>query len=210
MLMIQAKKRDAQTSVSYIKSQGDMPAVVYGQGKVTESITLSQKEFLKMYKEAGESTAISLDIAGASKINALIHATEFDPVKGNPVHADFLIVDMNKSVEVSVPLEFTGVAPAAKSGLGILVKVMHEIEIASLPGSIPHTIAVDVSSLNTLESQITAEQIVLPKGVTLAVKGTEIVCAITPIKEEVESAEPIDLSKIEVAKKGKKEEEVAA
>ena len=139
-------------------------------------------------------------------INTLIHAVQFDPLKNLPSHADFLIVDMKKVVHVSVPLEFVGVAPAVKSGLGILVKVMHEVEVEALPNNIPHAISVDIGALDTLQSQINAEQLVLPKDVTLVTKPTEIVVSIAEQKEEAAESTPIDLSQIEVAKKGKKEE----
>jgi len=61
-------------------------------------------------------------------------------VKGFPIHVDFLAIDMNKPIEVAVPLEFVGIAPAEKDGLGVLVKALHEVEIKALPKDIPHTL----------------------------------------------------------------------
>lgn len=208
MFTIQAKNRDSKSSISFIRSNGEIPVVVYASGQASQSLVITQKEFYKVYKEAGTISPVTLTVDGKA-INTLIHAVQFDPLTNLPAHADFLIVDMKKVVHVSVPLEFVGVAPAVKTGLGILVKVMHEVEIEALPNSIPQTIAVDISGLDTLESQINAGQLVLPKDVTLVTKSSEIVVAIAGQKEETET-EPIDLSQIEVAKKGKKEEEPAA
>ena len=204
MLTLHAQERNPKDSVQFIRKQGNMPAVIYSGGKETTLITIVQKDFLKIYKQAGESTTVSIDLNG-KEINTLIHDSEFDPVTGMPAHADFLIVDMKKTVTVSVPLEFTGISPAAKSGLGILVKVMHEIEVSALPADIPHTVIVDISGLDTLESQITAADITLPKNVTLKTKSSEIVASIAEQKEEKEESS-VDISKIEVQKKGKKEE----
>ncbi|MSU45497.1 MAG: hypothetical protein EXS47_02620, partial [Candidatus Zambryskibacteria bacterium] len=73
---------------------------------------------------------------------------------------------------------------------------------------IPHDIKVDISSLIDFDSQILAQDILLPAGVELIELPTEVVAsAARPKEEEVEEVAPVDLSSIEVEKKGKKEEE---
>jgi len=117
---------------------------------------------------------------------------------------------MNKKVEVEVPIEFVGIAPAEKNGLGVLVKVLHDFNIEVLPKEIPHSIEVDLSGLEDLDSQIHVKNIILPKGVKMITDQEEVIALIAPMKEEVEEEEeaPIDLSSIEVEKKGKKEEPI--
>ncbi len=141
------------------------------------------------------------------KLDVLIHEIQVDPVRGFPVHIDFLAVDMNKPIEVGVPIEFIGVAPADKSGLGALVKVLYEFEVRALPKDIPQTISVDLSTLVELDSQIHTKNIILPKEVEMLTEGEEVVALIAPIKEEVIEETPVDLSEIEVEKKGKKDDE---
>ena len=68
---------------------------------------------------------------------------------------------------------------------------------------------VDLSVLKTLDDQIHAKDVALPSGVTLVTSPDEVVALVTPMQEEKEEA-PIDLSAIEVEKKGKKEEEEGA
>jgi len=191
-----------------------IPAVVYGVRVENTMISVPTVDFQKILKVAGESSTIVLEItdnnkkAGASqKIDVLIHDMQSDPVKGNPIHVDFLAIDMNKTVEVTIPIEFLGVAPAEKEGLGILVKVLHEIEIEALPKDLPHNVEVDLSILLKLDDQIHAKDLRLPKGVTMKTHGDEVIALIAPIKEEVVEEAPVDLSAIEVEKKGKKEEE---
>ena len=140
------------------------------------------------------------------KVDVLIHDVQVDPVKGFPVHVDFLAIDMNKPVEVTIPLEFIGLAKAEKDGLGTLVKVLHEVDIKALPKDLPHNIEVDVTSIATLEDVIHVKNIKLPNGVTLITEGEEVVALVAAAKEEKEEA-PVDLSAIEVEKRGKKEEE---
>ena len=213
MNTLTATKRSKTEKLRNIRSNGMVPAVVYGAQVENEMISVSSTDFEKIYKVAGETSTISLELGDEKsktpkKIDVLVHDIQSDPVKGFPIHIDFLAVDMNKTVEVSVPVKFIGIAPADKDGLGILVKVIHELDIEALPSDIPHSIEVDLSPLTTLESQIHVKDIILPKGVEMITDGEEVVASITAIKEEVEEeSEPVDLSAIEVEKKGKKEEE---
>ncbi len=208
MFTIDAKARG--TTLAEDRTNGELPAVFYGAGKTSTPITVSLKDFLKIWKEAGESTAITLKSGGES-LDVMIHDVQIDPVRGTPLHADFLVIDATKAIRVSVPLEFTGLSAMVKGGLGSLVKVMHELEIEALPKELPHSIIVDTSALETLHSQILVESLPIPKGVTVISKGSDVVAAIAEMKEEVEEvAAPVDLSAIEVEKKGKKEEEGAA
>jgi len=89
---------------------------------------------------------------------------------------------------------------------GTLVKSLHELKISADPQHIPHNIEVDIASLVDFDSQILASQIVLPTGVDLVELPNEVVVsAAKPKEEEVEEAAPVDLSSIEVEKKGKKD-----
>src|ERR1700752_2531805 len=123
-----ATKRSKTDKLASIRTNGMVPAVVYGARVENTSISVSSIDFVKVFKTAGESSTIVLELEG-KKIDVLIHQVQVDPVKGFPIHIDFLAIDMSKPVEVTIPLEFTGVAPAEKEGLGSLVKVLHESQI---------------------------------------------------------------------------------
>ncbi len=135
---------------------------------------------------------------------------QVDPVTDEPIHVDFLAIDMKKKIKVKVPLTFEGISNAVKTGLGNLVKVLHEIEIEALPADLPHSLFVDISKLETLDNNITVSDIKLPAGVVAITSGTEVVASIVAqVEEKEEVAVAPDLSAIEVEKKGKKEEEGA-
>ena len=86
---------------------------------------------------------------------------------------------------------------------------MYEIEIEAMPKDLPHEIEVDISSLVDFESQIHASDIVLPAGVVLITGPEEVIALVQEANEEVDETpvEAVDISSIEVEKKGKKEEE---
>ena len=207
MFNIKAEKRDASENLDVLRKNGKIPAVFYGFGKDTTSITISNVDFKKVWRDAGESSAVKVNLSG-SDIDVLIHEVQVDPVTDEPIHLDFLAIDMKKKIVVKVPLEFTGVSLAVKSGLGNLVKVLHEIEIEALPSDLPHDLSVDISKLETLDDNILVSDIKLPAGVVAITDMSEVVASVVVQVEEKESA-PVDLSAIEVEKKGKKEEEGA-
>jgi large subunit ribosomal protein L25 len=200
-----ATKRSKTTKLADIRKSGSIPAVVYGARVENTSISVPSIAFEKVWKNAGESSTIVLDLE-KKKIDVLIHEVQVDPVKSFPIHIDFLAVDMNKSIKVDITLEFIGIAPAEKNGLGVLVKVLHEVEIEALPKDIPHTLVVDVTTLETLENRIHVSDIKLPSGVKILTDKDEVVALVTAVQEEKEEV-PVDLSAIEVEKKGKQEEE---
>lgn len=209
MFSLKAKTRGAG-KLTAIREGGELPAVFYGAGKATTSISINKIDFKKVWREAGESSAIKIDMA-EGPVDTLIHEVQTDPVTDEPVHVDFLVIDMKKKIQVKVPVEFEGIAPAQKNGLGTVVKVLHEVEIEALPADLPHNLIADISKLETLENQIIVADIKLPTGVTMVTDAAEIVASVAEQKEEKEEeVAPVDLSAIEVAgAKGKKEEEGA-
>jgi large subunit ribosomal protein L25 len=209
MITLAATKRTTE-SPSVLRAEDKIPAVYYGTGKDAVSIAVPMRDFVKVWKQAGETTAVALDF-GTDKVTTLIHDMQHDPITNAPMHIDFLVIDMKKEIEVAVPIEFVGLAAAEKGNLGTLVKVLHEAHVRALPNDMPHNFEVDVTGLDSLDAQIHVKDIVLPKGVTMITDADEVVALIAAFKEEVEEpVAPIDLDAIEVEKKGKKEEDEAA
>jgi len=187
-----------------LRKAGDLPAVFYGLGNVSTPISVSKIEFKKIWRKAGESSTVKIT-SPKGVIDVLIHDVQVNPITDEPIHVDFLVIDMNKAIRVGVPLEFTGVSEAVKSGLGTLVKVLHEVEAEALPKDLPHNFVIDISSLVDLSSQILVSDIAVPGGVKIVTKGEEVVASIAAQKEEKEEVPAVDLSAIEVEKKGKKD-----
>lgn len=209
-LTINAEKRDKIGKLQSLRKSGFLPAVYYGHKKESTPIQIKKNEFLKAWKNAGESTVIKLHTPNGD-MEALIHDVDLDPITSEPRHADFYIFEKGHKVEIAIPIEFEGLSPAVKDMGGVLMKVLYELKVKAEPANLPHAIKVDISSLVDFSSQILAKDIELPKGVELSQNPEEVVAAVSEAREEVEEA-PVaaDLSQIEVEKKGKQEEENGA
>jgi len=204
MLKLITEKREGGKTVEGAK----IPAVFYGPKAESTPIWVNEIELLKVWKEAGESTVVTLSYEGVEH-DTLIHEIDREPVKGKIRHVDFYVLEKGKKVEIAVPLEFVGVSEAVKTLGGSLVKVLYEVEIEAMPKDLPHNLEVDISSLVDFDSQIHAGDIKLPSGVTLKTDTDEVIALVAEAKEEeVEAPTEIDMSAIEVTdKKGKKDDE---
>ena len=210
MVTLDIKTRAKGEDNDALRKTGFLPSVVYGKKTPSTAVSISMKDFMKVWKEAGESGVVSLK-GDAGNFDVLIHEVSCDPVSDKPIHVDFYAFEKGKKIEVDVPLEFVGVSPAVKDLGGSLVKVMHEIKISADPMHIPHSVEVDISALVTFESQVLASDLKLPANVDLVENPEAVVAsAAAPKEDEPEETAPVDLSAIEVEKKGKVEEEGSA
>ncbi len=210
MQVLIAKKREILgKKVKNLRKEGLIPAVLYGKKKTSTPITLKGNEFIKTWKSIGESSILTLEVDG-KKENVLIHDVNFDPVKDGPIHADFLVVEMDKPIKVEVKIEFTGESPAIKAG-GSLIKVMHELHVEALPKDLPHEIFVDISSLTDMESSVKVADLLLPEKVKVLNNSGDIVVLVEAPKTEeqlkAEEAVTPSIENIEVVGKKEKEEE---
>ena len=192
--------------IKSLRKEGFLPAVIYGAKEASRPVVLNLKEFEKVWREAGESSLIELELGGEKK-GVLIKEVQTDPVKDIPIHADFQAVSMDEKIETEVAIHFTGESPAVKNFGGVLVKVLHEIEIEALPADLPQSIEVDISGLLNLEERFLVKDLKLPPGVKVLAQSDEVVALVEAPKAEEEAApEAPSLEDIEVVgKKGKKD-----
>lgn len=200
-----------------VREQGQLPAVVYGAGKEATSIVLNLPEFLKLYKESGDSSLIDLSIDGKNVGKVLVQEAQYDPVSDRLIHVDFRLIDMTKTLTTKVALHYIGESPAVKGAGGTMVTNLFEVEVQCLPKDLVSHIDVDISALKTFDDVIKVKDLVLPDGIKVsAPHGDALVAkaqqAITEeeIKAMEEAAKSVDVSKIEMVEKKKEAEEETA
>lgn len=173
-------------NLNALRKSGILPAIIYGYGiERAMPLQLNYNEFEKVYRKAGESSFINIEADG-KKYDALIHDVGIDPVTDKFIHVDFYKVQMDKEIEVAVPLKFIGEAEAVKALGGTLVKSLHELTIEVLPKNLPHEITVDISSLKTFENTIRVRDLILPVSIKILAHNEDdvIVSVSAPASEE--------------------------
>ncbi len=201
-----------------VRGQGLIPAVIYGAGQETESLSLVYSDFIKLYNQAGEASLIDLDVDNKDFGKVLIHEVSYDPVDERVIHVDLRRIDMSKPISASVELIFIGESPVVKESGGTIVKNIEEVEVECLPKDLVSHIDVDLSVLKTFDDAIKASDLKIPAGVEIIEPEAEAVIVkaqraltedeIKAMEQEAEAV--VDVSKIESAAAKKEEDKDGA
>ena len=208
-IVLVAKKRTEDVDV--VRSEGMVPAVVYGKGMKTTSLSIPMTAFQKLYEQAGDSSLVDLQIEGGETLPVVVQEVQMNPVKRDVMHVDFKRVVMGEVMTVDVALEFVGVPPAEKELGGTTIKSIDSVTVSCLPKDLADRITIDLSSLQTFDDSISVSDIVLPEGMTLVTSATALVAKVAaPITEDklkaMEEEGVGNIEDIAVEEKGKKEE----
>lgn len=175
--------------VKNLRKSGQVPAVVYGHKKESRNLQLDEKEFLNVYKHAGQSTLIDLKVDDQKSVKVLVHEVTRDVRYRRPQHVDFYQVNLKEKLQTSIPLEFIGESAAVVDEDGIFIAVKNEVEIECLPDNLPQHIEVDISALKTFEDSIRVSDLVLPEGVIVLAEPEEVIASVSEPISEAELAE---------------------
>ena len=199
-----------------LRAEGSVPAVVYGPGVPATSVSVAIREFERLYKEAGTSSLIDVVIPGGSAVKVLVQDVQYSPATRAVIHVDLRTIDMTKEMQVEVVLHYVGEAPAVKSLGGTMMKMVETLSVTCLPQNLVSHIDVDVTTLNTFDDAIHVKDIALPEGIRVSDDVEMVVAKVVPpfTEEQLKKMEEsgsveVDLTKIAVEEKGKKEEEAA-
>ncbi len=177
--------------IKSLRTKGIIPGEVFGHGKENMHVSVSEKEFTKLYRNAGAHTIFTLDVEGGEKVPALVSYIARNTLSQKIITVDFHQVRMDEVIQTDVPIEFIGDAPATKLGLAIL-KIHNKLPIEALPANIPHKITVDISKLTDVGMSINIGELSISKGVeVLLSKDTVLVTVSEKAKEEAPAPTPV-------------------
>ena len=167
-----------------------MPGNISGKKIKSEAVQVALKDFERVYKQVGETGLLTLQI-GKDEKPVLIHNLQLNPVSEDPVHVDFLQVDLKEKVEAGVPVELTGEAPAEKQAIGTVVQYINEIKVEALPMDLPEKFVVDTSELAEVDQSILVKDLKVDRTkVDIKAGAEEIVVKVEPPQKEEVVAPP--------------------
>lgn len=178
VVRMKAERRSAlgRNRLQALRAQGWMPAVVYGEGKETTSISISEWELEQHVK--AHHRVFQLEIGGESQA-AFLQEIAWHATTDRPLHADFKRIDLTRPIEAEVEVELQG-HPVGLSKGGTLVKDHLKVTVRCLPTAIPDSLLHDVSKLE-IDDYLQAGQLALPAGVTLVTPPTTPICHVAKI-----------------------------
>jgi len=141
-----AEKRDVSTRGrnSQLRESGLIPAVLYGHDiEGSKPIMLDEKAIVKLSRKGLKHLLFDLEFAGEHH-TALVRDFDVDTITRRLLHVDFYSIDVNKPVEVDIPVSLTGISQGTKEG-GRLEQRLYRINVKGLAENIPDEIVIDVT-----------------------------------------------------------------
>ncbi|OGY28313.1 MAG: hypothetical protein A3F33_00420 [Candidatus Woykebacteria bacterium RIFCSPHIGHO2_12_FULL_43_10] len=173
--------------VKRLRREGLIPANIFGKDVKSESIQLKAVDFLKAWKKAGETTLIELSIGETKSKPVFVRGMHRDPKSNKILHADFQQVNLKEKITAMVPLILDGEAPIEKSGEGLILQTLSEVEVEALPTEVPHEIKVGISALTEVGQTIQVKDLPVPSGAEIKTDPEASVVSVqtAEMKEEV-------------------------
>ncbi len=210
ILNVETRVRTGKGGSRKVRSEGLVPAVVYGKGIKALNLRLDPKALQQaVANEAGWNTLITLKGDGPFDGQVVIlKDMQIDAIRRDTKHVDFLAIDLKKTLAVMVPVQAVGKSKGEAEG-GTLQLVRHELEVYCLPTNIPTSIEIDVANLEIGEV-VHVDEVTFPEGVESRhdVNFT-VLTVVGRMAEEVEEVEE-ELVEGEVAPEADTEGEEAA
>jgi large subunit ribosomal protein L25 len=167
-------------AVAHLRKAGKVPAVVFGHGLESISVTLDAHEFDLLRRTIHSNSIISLEIDGKDKRRVMVHGIHIDPRTRHLLHVDLFALKSGEEVTVEVPLHTTGEAYAATKLGGTLLHTVDRVRVRALPEALPEAFEVSVEPLVDFDAAIHLRDVAMPAGVTLLADPDEVVAKVIP------------------------------
>ena len=177
ILNLERRDRAGTTTANQLRRRGKIPGVVYGHGEATP-IAIDAKELQELLLSGNRAHVVPASIGGISD-SVLLRRIETDPISREPLSVDFQRVGRDEAIYATVTIATVGNPRGVREQAGVLDIVTHAIEIKGPAASLPDHLEVDVVDLGVHE-HVTAAQVPLPPGFTLATPPDTIVISVEP------------------------------
>ena len=139
--------------VAILRRSGRLPAVVYGAGRDSESISLDLHEFQLLQRQTGAHAVLDLTVSGDGKAQpVLLQTIQVHPISRLPIHVDLLAVNLQEEMTVNVSVVAVGEAPAVDKLGGVLLHLQDSVVVRAKPDDLPSAIELDITSLDSFDA----------------------------------------------------------
>ncbi|MBU0978923.1 MAG: 50S ribosomal protein L25 [Patescibacteria group bacterium] len=198
-------RKNQKKSKKSLRSEGLIPANIFGLGEESEAIICPELELEKRIQKEGHGGLIYLEFEGGKlSVPVLIDELQHHPCTGKILHATFRRVNLNKAVETEVSIELVGETNIVDANV---LQVLDSIQVSALPADIPEKIELDISHLTEVGQSILLKE--LPIDLTkikLLVEPEELENPIVLVQAVVEEVEP-EVEEVVAEEEGEKTEE---
>ena len=148
-LSAQPREERGKNAMRRMRSEGLVPAVLYGHGDETRALAVRAQELDKLLGSISvENTIIDLSIGDATPTPTLIREVQRHPAKRVVQHVDFLQIHAGEKIHLEIPIRLHGSPIGVRENGGVLQEVLREIHVECLPRNIPEAVDIEIGDLD--------------------------------------------------------------
>jgi len=149
-----------------LRASGEIPGIIYGQGKDPVSLNLAPKPLVKMLNsDFGKNTVMSLEIEGENTPRtAIIKDIQLHAWKRQLLHIDLWEITEDTPLTLEIPFVKFGVSEVEASGQVVRI-TRSTVKVRCTAAAIPTSIAFDMSTLPLEAVGLRISQVPMPEGV---------------------------------------------
>ena len=168
-----------------------IPGVLYGHGMTPLVVAVGRRDLrVALSGPAGVNTVLDLTVDG-TVYPAIVKDLQRHPVRRTVSHVDFLQVNLDEEITVSVPLRLEGEAAAVIQGGGLVDPAVDSIEVVTTPRTIPAEFVVDISEME-MDSVIRLEDLPMPASVRATGEPESPIVTVLTMRAEIAEIEAAD------------------
>jgi len=160
------KREVVGKKVRHLRQKGLTPAVVYNAKGESINTLMSNSDADWLYRNTTSTTILDTQLDKDS-YKTLVKEFSINPVTEEINHVSLFQIDENAPMVFTIPFNLTGISPAVKNNLGVLVNVLDSIDVKCKLSELQPYIEIDISSLENVGQNINVDDIKLPKGMSL-------------------------------------------
>jgi len=170
--------------------EGIVPCVIYNSKSESTNCEMKRGDAERLMQGVTSATILDVELE-EKKMKAFVKDVETDPRKDSIRHISFFEIDEKAELTFDMPFVLTGVAPAVKNNIGVLIQPTKSVSVrAKAKDVVPH-IEIDISNLENIGDAIVLEEIQMPEGIELFnpedINNT--IVTITDLQKQVEEEE---------------------
>jgi large subunit ribosomal protein L25 len=188
VLVAQVGRETGSAASRRLRAADAVPGVLYGHGMTPMSVAVERRDLrVALSGAAGVNTVLDLTVDG-TVYPAIVKELQRHPVRRNVIHVDFIQINLDEEITVSVPLRLVGEAKEVEEEGGLVDPAVDSIEVVTTPRNIPDEFVFDVSEM-TMDSVIRLGDVPMPAGVTATGDPESPVVTVLTMRAEVAELE---------------------
>ncbi len=205
-ITVQSREGIGSNRVNKLREEKLIPGVIYKRGEETRSLQVDEKVFQHVFRRAGTTSVIDLDLEGET-YSVIVKDVQMHPVKHKVLHIDFQELDMTERIKVLIPVNLLN-REEIKLQPSVLTQLLNEVEVECLPGNIPNTADADVSDMDfTTPLFVSDLDIAKDENIEILDRQDMVICTLSEPQEEEEEEIEEDAADVPVVGEDEEEDE---